>query len=37
MKFASKWMDLEKKKKTPSDVTQNLKDKYGMYLLIRGF
>jgi hypothetical protein len=30
--FAGKWMDLEKI--TLSEVTQTLKDKYGMYSLI---
>ena len=34
MKFAGKWMELEKI--ILSEVTQTQKDKHGMYLLISG-
>ena len=35
LKFAGKWMDLEKN--ILSEVTQTQKDKYNMYSLISGF
>ena len=35
MKFADKWMELEKKNHL-SEVTQAQKDKHGMYSLISG-
>ena len=35
LKFAGKWMDLEKT--ILSEVTQTQKDKYNMYSLISGF
>ena len=35
MKFAGKWMELEKI--ILSEVTQTQKDKYGMYSLISGY
>jgi hypothetical protein len=34
-KFSGKWMEIEKKKKNPSAVTQTQKNKYGIYLLKR--
>ena len=36
LKFAGKWTELEKKN-ILSEVTQNQKDKYGMYSLISGY